>query len=87
MKSKGLSIIFLFALAFGCDQVDPPISYNAQLEIDIAKIDEFLLAGNIDAVKDASGLRYKVLEEGIVLRLTIRDFCLRITQSLIKEQM
>ncbi|MCE2732641.1 MAG: FKBP-type peptidyl-prolyl cis-trans isomerase [Flammeovirgaceae bacterium] len=64
MKSKGLSIIFLFALAIGCDQVDPPISYNAQLEIDIAKIDEFLLAGNIDAVKDASGLRYKVLEEG-----------------------
>lgn len=64
MKIRSLSIVFLFAFAFGCDQVDPPLSYDRQLEIDIAKIDEYLEANNIDAIKDASGLRYKVLAEG-----------------------
>jgi FKBP-type peptidyl-prolyl cis-trans isomerase len=64
MKIRSLSIVLLFALAFGCDQIDPPLSFDQQLEIDVAKIDEYLETNNIDAVKDGSGLRYKVLAEG-----------------------
>lgn len=65
MKKKFVNVIkgvltvlpFLVASCMMNDNEDFP-DFNEQLQSDIAAIDNYLAANNIDAIEDASGIRY-----------------------------
>ena len=58
-------VLFLFVLStlVACKD-DDELTYDQQLAVDTALIDDFLEANNITAQIDPSGLRYVILEQG-----------------------
>lgn len=64
-----IGIVFVAASCSGDDNGDdapaePEISFEEQLDIDIALIDEYLATNNIEAEIHESGLRYVINEQG-----------------------
>jgi FKBP-type peptidyl-prolyl cis-trans isomerase len=61
----GFSLIVAgLVLALGCDKSTVTLTAEEQLAYDVAAIDEYLAANNVNAVKLESGVRYSISELG-----------------------
>ncbi len=56
-----------------CIKDDEVITYNEQLEIDLAIIDNYLGENGITAVNDPSGLRYVIHTQGTGIKPVVED--------------
>ena len=70
MKRIILFIAFVSCGIVSCNK-HKELDFNAQLQKDIAIIDEFLATNHIDATKDPSGLRYVIDSVGTGLKPTL----------------
>lgn len=77
MNRYSLYLVALLAVtvgAFSCsDDDEPEISYQEQLEKDVALIDEYLDRNGIEAIEDASGLRYVIKNDTVSEHPQVRD--------------
>jgi FKBP-type peptidyl-prolyl cis-trans isomerase FkpA len=64
MKSKQWLLVLLVSVLFSCSTDTPAPNFDAQLEKDIAAIDDYLAKNNINAIKDTTGVRYVINTEG-----------------------
>ena len=72
MRTKWLWMILVTGTLLSCGG-DDFISEEEQLEKDVAIIDQFLADNGIDAIKDPSGLRYLILQEGTGKKPTLNN--------------
>ena len=71
---------FIVASCMRSDTEDIP-DFNAQLQADIAIIDNHLAANNITAVQDASGIRYVIHRDSVNGKRITIDSCVTATYS------
>lgn len=65
MKFKYLSLIAILFMTVACSDDEEQLSYQEQLAKDIELIDAYLDANGINAIEDASGLRYVITKDSV----------------------
>ena len=70
---KRLMVLFTALVFVSCIKDDEVITYNEQMEIDLAIIDSYLGENGITAINDPSGLRYVIHTQGTGINPTLED--------------